>query len=98
MFVCFFCKNAGDGPVGMSCKIAGINTLARYLIYLAKSRVNPRPIGRGYKREPRSGSTQAWPDSERTRVESQWSPLRRYMRSMSVTTPPHFYSAVVCAC
>ncbi|SKA30105.1 hypothetical protein SAMN02745127_03229, partial [Oceanospirillum multiglobuliferum] len=25
---------------------------------LAKLRVNPRPIGRGYKREPRSGSNQ----------------------------------------
>lgn len=27
--------------------------------WLANSRVNPRPLGRGYKREPRSGSSPA---------------------------------------
>ena len=31
-------------------------------LWLAKFRVNPRPIGRGYKREPRSGSNQALSD------------------------------------
>ncbi|SKA29962.1 hypothetical protein SAMN02745127_03221 [Oceanospirillum multiglobuliferum] len=33
---------------------------------LAKLRVNPRPIGRGYKREPRSGSNQVSPDFAHT--------------------------------
>src|SRR5690554_7100160 len=28
----------------------------------SKTRVNPRPIGRGYKRETRSVSSQVWPD------------------------------------
>lgn len=31
-------------------------TLQALSLVLAKLRVNPRPIGRGYKREPRSGS------------------------------------------
>lgn len=29
---------------------------------ISKIRVNPRNSGRGYKREPRSGSSQVWPD------------------------------------
>src|SRR5690606_18448872 len=32
-----------------------------HLIF-SKTRVNPRPIGRGYKRETRSVSSQVWPD------------------------------------
>ncbi|SKA28894.1 NAD(P)H dehydrogenase (quinone) [Oceanospirillum multiglobuliferum] len=42
-------------------------TMAAPLKYfLAKLRVNPRPIGRGYKREPRSGSNQVSPDFAHT--------------------------------
>lgn len=33
---------------------------------LAQLRVNPRPIGRGYKREPRSGSILVYSDSAHT--------------------------------
>lgn len=38
---------------------------------LAKLRVNPRPIGRGYKREPRSGSILVWPDSAHSQKGSK---------------------------
>lgn len=34
--------------------------------FVSKIRVNPRPIGRGYKRKPRSGSILVWSDSAHT--------------------------------
>ncbi|MCV6590111.1 MAG: hypothetical protein OIF57_13970, partial [Marinobacterium sp.] len=40
---------------------------------LAKIRVNPRPIGRGYKREPRSGSNHACLGSAHILAEFQLS-------------------------
>jgi len=50
-------EEEGDGPVDLAFKKYKemLNQYGR--IDLAKLRVNPRPIGRGYKREPRSGSS-----------------------------------------